>query len=81
MTYAADHSNCSAPKASPKRDAIAKKLSVLWRRIFDAVIESRQKSVEREVALWLARSGGRITDNIEREITESLMTGNFKIRD
>ena len=81
MTYAADHSNCSAPKASPKSDAIAKKLGVLWRRIFDAVVESRQKSVEREVALWLARSGGRITDNIEREITESLMTGNLKVRD
>jgi hypothetical protein len=52
----------------------------LW-RIFDAIVESRQKSANREIALRLARSGGRITDSIEREITQSLLKGNWKVRD
>ena len=83
MTYAAHHSHFapnSTPSASPKSNAIAKKPGVLW-RIFDAIVESRQKSADREIARRLARSGGRITDNIEREITQSLLTGNWKVRD
>lgn len=83
MTYAAHHSHfahCSTRKASLKSDAVAKKLGLLW-RIFDAIVESRQKSADREIALRLGRAGGRITDNIEREITQSLLTGNFKARD
>ena len=83
MTYAAHHSHFApyfTRKASPKSNAVAKKPSVLW-RIFDAIVESRQKSVDREIALRLARSGGRITDNIEREITQSLLADNWNVRD
>src|SRR5260221_8615446 len=83
MTYAA-HRGHFAPyfthTPSPSRDAIAKKPGVLW-RIFDAIVESRQKSADREIALRLARSGGRITDSIERDITQSLLKGNWKVRD
>jgi len=44
-------------------------------------VESRQKHADREIALRLARSGGRITDSIEREITQGLLTDNWNVRD
>ena len=40
----------------------------LWRRLFDAMIEARQRQAEREIALYLQRTGGKFTDEIEREI-------------
>jgi hypothetical protein len=83
MTYATDRGHFApyfTHTPSPNRNAIAKKPGLLW-RIFDAIVESRQKSVDREIALQLGRSGGRITDNFEREMTQNLMTGNWKIRD
>ena len=83
MANAAHHSHLahySTQEASLQSNTNAKKPGVLW-RIFDAIVESRQKSANREIALRLARSGGRITDNIEREITQSLLKGNWKVRD
>jgi len=59
MTYAAQNRHFTpyfAYQASPKSNAVAKKPGVL-RRIFDAIVESRQKHVDREIALGLARSG------------------------
>jgi hypothetical protein len=50
------------------------------RRIFDAIFESRQKQADRDIARFLARSGGRFTDDIEREITQRLLTGNWNPR-
>jgi hypothetical protein len=83
MAYAA-HRGHFAPDfihtPSSNGHAIAKKPGVLW-RIFDAIVESRQKSADREIALRLDRSGGRITDSFEREMIQSLMTGNWKVRD
>lgn len=70
----------STQEASLQSSINAKKPGVLW-RIFDAIVESRQKSANREIALRLAQSGGRITDSIEREITQSLLKGNFKVHD
>jgi hypothetical protein len=82
MTYAAHHSHLAANfthEASSPLKGFAKRPNVLW-RIFDAIVESRQKSADREIARHLARSGGRITDNIEREITQGLLTGNWSDR-
>jgi len=82
MTYAAHHRHFTpyfADKASPKSNAVTKKPGVLW-RIFDAIVDSRQKRADREIAGWLARSGGRITDDIEREMTQSLLTDNWNVR-
>jgi hypothetical protein len=69
MTYAV-HQRHFIPycpdKAFPKSNAITKKPGVL-RRIFDAIVDARQKQADQKIALWLGRSGGRITDDIERE--------------
>ena len=61
MANAAHH--YSTQEASLQSNTNAKKPGVLW-RIFDAIVESRQKSADREIALRLARSGGRITDGM-----------------
>ena len=45
----------------------------LLRRFVQAMLESRQGQVDRELACFLARSGGRLTDDIERRITEHLL--------
>jgi hypothetical protein len=79
MTYAAHHRDFApycGDKASTRSNAVANKAGVL-RRIFDAIVESRQKQADREIARFLARSGGRLTDDIEREMTQRLLTGNW----
>ena len=45
----------------------------LARRAFDAVMLSRQKRVNDDIARYLERSGGRLTDQIERDIMQQLM--------
>jgi hypothetical protein len=40
----------------------------LLRRLFNAMITSRQHQAEREIAYYLQRTGGKFTDAIEREI-------------
>jgi hypothetical protein len=49
----------------------------IWRRIFDAVYESRRRHADREVAAFIERSGGRMTDNIEFQISQRLLTGDW----
>ncbi|MGE3067615.1 MAG: hypothetical protein AB7K67_18710 [Hyphomicrobiaceae bacterium] len=40
----------------------------LWRRFVDAMIESRRRQAEREIGYYIATHGGRLTDQIERDI-------------
>lgn len=49
----------------------------LWRRLVGAIFESRERQVEREAESYIARSGGRLTDEIERQITDRLITGKW----
>ena len=51
----------------------------LLRRIFDFVFESRCRQAEREVARYLERSGGRMTDDMELRISQRLITGGWDI--
>jgi uncharacterized protein YozE (UPF0346 family) len=51
----------------------------LARRAFDAVMLSRQKRVNDDIARYLERSGGRLTDQIERDIMQQLMR-NWNLR-
>jgi len=39
-----------------------------FRRVFDLMVEARQRSAEREIALFLRDRGGYLTDESEREI-------------
>jgi hypothetical protein len=42
------------------------------RRAFDVMVEARQRSVEREIALFLKDRGQYLTDDAEREIERIL---------
>ena len=53
----------------------------LLRRIVRAMVESRQRQIDREIARFLARSGGRLTGDMERRLTEHLLSRNCTIRD
>ena len=63
-------------RIAAKRRAEAKRRGIL-RRIFDAIVESRQKHAERELARFVERTGGRLTDDIERRMTEHLTRGDW----
>jgi hypothetical protein len=47
----------------------------LWRRIAEAFYASRQKQAEDEIARYLARSGGTLTDSLERDIANHALYG------
>jgi hypothetical protein len=79
MTYAAHHRDFAPyfrDHASTGRNADAGNAGVL-RRIFNAIFDSRQKQADRDIARFLARSCGRLTDDMEREMTQRLLTGNW----
>ena len=82
MSYAA-HDRDPIPyfdeKASGRSNAAADKPGVL-RRISNAIFESRQNQVDRDIARFVIRSGGRLTDEIEREMTQRLFKGNWNPR-
>ena len=59
-------------KATPRR--------TILRRVFDAVFETRQRHAERLVEAYLARTGHRFTDSIERELNEHLFNGGWNAR-
>jgi hypothetical protein len=85
MTYAANHKNLASYVSynAPKRNVIAKKFGIL-RRIFGAILdamhESRRRQAEREIANFVARRGGRITDDLEREMMRRLFTSNWRAK-
>ena len=83
MTYAAHHENfvpCIGGEGPKKREAVAQRFGVL-RRIFDAVVRSRQRHADQQIAAFLARSGGRLTDDLERELMLRISTSNWRMRD
>jgi len=82
MSYAAHHKDFGSlvPNQVPeKAAAVANKPGVL-RRIFDAFMQTRKRDVDRQVARFLAaRSGGTLTDSLEREISQRLLTSNWSV--
>ena len=82
MSYAAHHKEFGSLVTSQSRpfiEPVGKKPGIL-RRIFDAFMESRQRDVDRQVARFVAaRSGGTLTDGLEREISQRLLTLNWSV--
>jgi hypothetical protein len=67
MTHSGDFGLCG-DRTAPVAKGIGAKLRRVARRLTDALEAQRQREVDREIARLLARSGGRITDSMEREI-------------
>ncbi|MFI5014722.1 MAG: hypothetical protein ACHQAY_20495, partial [Hyphomicrobiales bacterium] len=65
MAYASDEKDFAryaGGKSAAPRQAGERMVRIL-RRMFGTVFESRQKQDDREIAGFLARSGGRLTDD------------------
>jgi len=52
----------------------------LLRRLFDTLFETRETRAQRAVDEYIAQSGGRLTDSLEREIGERILEGGVKFR-
>jgi len=82
MTYAAHHgefSHYAVDKGAPEHGAANG--AGLLRRVFEAVFDSRQRHADREIAGFIARSGGRLTDDIERRMMQRLTTSDWSVRE
>jgi hypothetical protein len=44
----------------------------IWRRFFDALVETQQRRADREIARFLESHGGLLTDDMERQIMANL---------
>lgn len=60
------YGNSTFAPAVPEAAKVQRK--PLWRRIVNAFIESQERRADREIARMLARHGGLLTDEMEREI-------------
>ena len=82
MAYAAQHSVFAVVpgnKVPPKRNAAATKPGIA-RRVYDRLMGWRQQRANRDIADFVERSGGRLTDGLEREMTERFLTGRQNFR-
>ena len=69
----------SSDRTAPVANGIGAKLARLARRLTDAIAAQRQRVVDREIARFLARSGGRITDSMEREIMRKALESDWSL--
>ena len=86
MTDAANDRNLASyvGYSLPKRNAIVRTVGILQRffvGILDAMHESRRRQAEREIANFVARRGGRMTDGLEREMARRLFTSDWSSRE
>ncbi|MGO9698451.1 MAG: hypothetical protein ACLPX7_04215 [Xanthobacteraceae bacterium] len=49
----------------------------IFRRIFAAFERSRQRRLEQEVGRFIAKHGGRVTDDLERQLSEHFSGSGF----
>lgn len=68
LTYTRGH----VPTAERADEAAASERPGFWRRVFDRMVAAQQRRAEREIAVYLERRGGLLTDDMEREIGERL---------
>lgn len=61
----------STPAATPARPS-------LLTRFFRALQESRMRQAEREIALYIQRNGGKLTDTTEREIERRFLARDIR---
>jgi len=77
-TRSGDFGLCGA-RTAPVANGVGAKLARVARRLSEALAQQRQSEVDREVARVLARSGGRITDSMEREIMQKVFASDWSL--
>jgi hypothetical protein len=78
--FEGDDTMAYAPSALAPRDLAytrtpARQGHGLFARLFAAMIESRRRQADREIARFLAGTGGKFTDEAEREIERRFLSG------
>jgi hypothetical protein len=73
MAYATDHLELT--RYAPTGHSAGHR--GLLGRVYDAIQASRQRHADRDVAAYIARSGGRLTDSVEREMMERVSRSAF----
>jgi hypothetical protein len=79
VTHHGDFSLCG-DRVAPVATGIGARLKRLARRLTETFAQQRQKEVDREIARALARSGGRLTDSMEREMMENALASDWSPR-
>ena len=77
-THRGDFGLCG-DRAAPVANGIGAKLKRLVRRVTGALEAQRRNEVDREIRRLLARSGGRITDSMEREIMQKVFASDWSL--
>ena len=79
MTYAVHHRDldCAVADRAGLQRKVAVKAASLLRGIIATVFQSREEQRNAAVAAFLARSGGRLTDDMEREIARRETASNW----
>lgn len=67
-----------APRNLPYEAPAAKARGGFFRRLLDAMMASRQHQAEREIAAYLADTGGKFTDEAEREIERRFLSNSTR---
>ncbi|MCF8475620.1 MAG: hypothetical protein K9G60_01205 [Pseudolabrys sp.] len=50
------------------------------RRLFDAIMDGRQRRAQRDIGYYVATHGRRMTDSMEREMNSLILGENWTVR-
>jgi hypothetical protein len=73
------HFNLYGDRTAPVARGVGAKLKRIARRVSDALDAQRRREIDREIAGLLARSGGRLTDSMEREIMQKFLASDWSL--
>ena len=81
MAYTSHSGNFASrsERTVPVANGIGANVVRLARDLTYALHQQRQREVDVEIARALARSGGRITDSMEREIMQTALTSDWSL--
>jgi hypothetical protein len=67
LTYSRSHLADAAASAAetPERKGI-------WRRVYESLLAGQQRRADRDIAAYIDRHGGLLTDDVERQIMHRL---------
>lgn len=70
LTYSRSHLADADASAAEKRERKG-----FWRRVYEGLLASQQRRADREIAAYIDRHGGLLTDDMERQIMQRLAGG------
>jgi len=67
LTYSRSHLADAATSTAEKPERKG-----FWRKVYEGLLAGRQRRADREIAAYIERHGGLLTDDIERQIMHRL---------